>query len=298
MNDPHHQTVVYGVEAAAKHFGVTSRTIQVWIKKGCPGKSGKRYDLVAMTIWREQQPRNSDRGDPGPEAASDEEGKSSKKRYWGLRHERARALQRKMDYEKRAAEVMEVKEFAQQWRIREAFLKESIMIFAHGLSVFLRGYNQEREMEVKIREQVFELLRRWSTAPPGAEDHYKPSPPEPEAEPPGSKLFWEIEGRRWQALQRELDLKVQQDELREISEFQNFAVTRIMGFKQGLLAWSRALPPVLVQCGTQEARKEVILSQAQQLLDGYCRPFPSDWSIYSIDPPPDNESEAPGGRRR
>jgi hypothetical protein len=138
--DPPKATEVYGVEAVAKHFGVTVRTVQLWVKKGMP-KSGKRYDLVACEHWRRQQQERTDL-----KAEDREEGEN--KAFWTLREIKARAETKELELRKLQGELVELVEVEHLFANRAAVYKQSVL----GLEPFLLALLPDEERRAKAGE--------------------------------------------------------------------------------------------------------------------------------------------------
>jgi hypothetical protein len=142
--EPQKATEVYGVEAVAKHFGVTVRTIQLWVKQGMP-KSGKRYDLVACELWRRQRQESTGSGvEPGAEGQ--EEG--GDKAFWTRREIKARAETKELELRKLQGELVELVEVEQLFAGRAAVYKQSVL----GLEPFILALLPDEERRAKAGE--------------------------------------------------------------------------------------------------------------------------------------------------
>jgi phage terminase Nu1 subunit (DNA packaging protein) len=142
--EPQKATEVYGVEAVAKHLGVTVRTVQLWVKKGMP-KSGKRYDLVACELWhRQDQERAGSAEDPDAEAQ--EEGGS--KAFWTRREIKARAETKELELRQRQGELVELVEVEQLFATRAAVYKQAVL----GLEPFILALLPDEDRRVKAGE--------------------------------------------------------------------------------------------------------------------------------------------------
>ncbi len=142
--EPQKATDVYGVEAVARHFGVTVRTVQLWVKKGMP-KSGKRYDLVACELWRrgQQDPAN-------PDLDSDDEDQETggSKAFWTRREIKARAETKELELRQLQGELVEVVEVEQLFSARAAIYKQSVL----GLEPFILALLPDEERRTRAGE--------------------------------------------------------------------------------------------------------------------------------------------------
>jgi transposase-like protein len=156
--EPQKATEVYGVEAAAKHFGVKPRTIQLWVKKGMP-KSGKRYDLVACEHWRrQQQERSGSAPEPDAEGYEGADGTA----YWTRREIKARAKTKELELSQRQGKLVELVEVEQLFAGRAAIYKQSVL----GLEPFILALlpDEDRrgkagEVRRRLREAVENITR-------------------------------------------------------------------------------------------------------------------------------------------
>jgi len=169
--DRNKKTVVYGPEPVAKHFGVTVRTVQLWVKKGMP-KSGKYYDLVQCELWRQKQQEQeaSTSGDGDGEEAGES------KSYWSKREIKARAELKEMELRQRQGELIEAKNVEKFFVARIIAVKQGLLTLSRSLPPLLYGKN-EREMEAIISKKVRELLegfaRQQTIMPPRPIDRKK-----------------------------------------------------------------------------------------------------------------------------
>jgi hypothetical protein len=165
--EPPKATEVYGVEAVAKHFGVTVRTIQLWVKKGMP-KSGKRYDLVACELWRRQDQERAGSG-LEPDGGGQEE--VGGKAFWTGREIKARAETKELELRKLQGELVELVEVEQLFATRAAVYKQAVL----GLEPFILALLPDEDRRAKagevrrrLREAVENVTRplpkKFSTA--------------------------------------------------------------------------------------------------------------------------------------
>lgn len=120
--------------------------------------------------------------------------------------------------------------------------------------------------------EAWRRLKKGGRGPAAAGDPRGQGQPDLVAE--GDKDYWDMRQKRAQARQRELDLRRKQGELVERSEVEALFIARIMAVKQGLLNFSRGLPPQLIHC-REEREMEVIIARAiRELLESFSRPLP------------------------
>lgn len=146
-------TEVYGVEAVGRHFGVTPRTIQLWVKQGMP-KSGKRYDLVACELWRRQQQEGDGSvQDPGGEGQEEPDSKA----FWTRREIKARAETKELELRKLRGELVELVEVEQLFAGRAAIYKQAVL----GMEPFILALLPDEERRTKageVRRRLWEAV--------------------------------------------------------------------------------------------------------------------------------------------
>jgi len=90
----------------------------------------------------------------------------------------------------------------------------------------------------------------------------------------GDKDYWDMRGKKAQAQERELNLRRKQRELVARAEVEQLFIARIMAVKQGLLNFSRGLPPQLIHCKEEREMEVVIARAVRDLLESFSRPLP------------------------
>lgn len=146
---------VYGQEAIAKHFKVTSRTIQSWQRKGLPHR-GRVYDKVECEIWRRRQE------EAGAVAESEgSAGAEDTKAHWSKRETQARAQLKELELKKRGGELVPLADIEKMFINRIMAVKQGLLSLARSLPPSLVG-KDERGMEATINRSVKHLLTEFS----------------------------------------------------------------------------------------------------------------------------------------
>jgi len=167
--NPQKATVVYGVQTVADHFGVTTRTIQYWVKLGMP-KSGKSYDLVACTLWRRQQ---QDQAEKVVDPDSDDQETGGDKAFWTRREIKARAETKELELRKLQGELVELEEVEQLFAARAAIYKQSVL----GLEPFILALLPDEERRAKsgeVRRRLREAVENITRPLPEKFQYYNP----------------------------------------------------------------------------------------------------------------------------
>lgn len=157
-----------GVEAVAKHFGVTVRTVYRWQREGMPRLSQNRYDPLQIREWRERQrgilrpagpgyvdPKQMTFGDVGS-------GSGAGKDYQEERLKKAKADLAEMEVLQRRAELIPRGEVSKEIVQRHTGLRQGLLALQRALPPVLIHCQSEREMEVLLGEAFRELLAAWS----------------------------------------------------------------------------------------------------------------------------------------
>jgi phage terminase Nu1 subunit (DNA packaging protein) len=161
-----------GIEAVAKHFGVTVRTVYRWQREGMPRLSQNRYDPLQIKEWQERQrgilrpagpgwvdPKQMTFGDVGSKVGKD---------FHEERLKKAQADKAEMETAKLRAELAEVKLFYREFEIRITALKQGLLTVSRGLPPQLIHCKSEREMEIIIATAVHEFLKAFCRPLPAA----------------------------------------------------------------------------------------------------------------------------------
>jgi hypothetical protein len=88
------------------------------------------------------------------------------------------------------------------------------------------------------------------------------------------KDFWDKEGKKYQALVRQLEYRARLGELVERGEVEALFASRAMAFKVSMLGFARLLPPLLIYCANEREIEAVISRVARENLENICRPLP------------------------
>jgi hypothetical protein len=103
------------------------------------------------------------------------------------------------------------------------------------------------------------------------------------------KDFWDKEGKKYQALVRQLEYRTRLGELVERAEVESLFAARAMAFKISMLGFARVLPPLLIYC-TNEREIEAIISRvAREHLENICRPLPEKFGAQAASENLNNE---------
>ncbi len=157
-------TKVYGLEAVAKHFGVSLRQAQRWAKlPGFPKTENRWYSLVAIGMWREEQksaPKNAnDEGqDPDDDGVLPQPGT---KKFWELEDKKFQAQTRELEFRRRQGELVERQEVEQLFVARIVAVTQGLESLARALPPLLVN-KSEREMEPVIARQTRALREMFS----------------------------------------------------------------------------------------------------------------------------------------
>lgn len=95
------------------------------------------------------------------------------------------------------------------------------------------------------------------------------------------KDFWDKEGKKYQALVRQLEYRTRLGELVERNEVEALFAARAMAFKVSMLGFARALPALLTHCANEREMEAVINRVAREHLENICRPLPEKFGAQS-----------------
>src|SRR4030042_6057260 len=121
------------------------------------------------------------------------------------------------------------------------------------------------------------LIQSWLDQRQGVRGPGRPGPEEKKQwnlPPESGKDFWDKEGKKWQAQQRELDYRQRKGELVERKEVEALFVARVLEVTQGLEGLSRSLPPQLIHCRDEREMQVIISREVRALRERYARPLP------------------------
>jgi phage terminase Nu1 subunit (DNA packaging protein) len=161
-----------GIEAVAKHFEVTERTVYRWQREGMPRLSQNRYDPLQIQEWRERRrgilrPAGPGYVDPKQLTFGDV-GSGSGKDYHEERLKKAKADMAEMEVKTRRGELVPKQEIKNLFVARITAIKQAILTFSRGLPPQLIHCKTEREMEVILAAAAFELLAAFCRPLPAA----------------------------------------------------------------------------------------------------------------------------------
>jgi len=100
------------------------------------------------------------------------------------------------------------------------------------------------------------------------------------------KDFWDKEGKKYQALVRQLEYRARLGELVERGEVEALFAARAMAFKVSMLGFARLLPPLLIYCANEREIEAVISRVAAEHLENICRPLPEKFGIQAASEDP------------
>lgn len=95
------------------------------------------------------------------------------------------------------------------------------------------------------------------------------------------KDFWDKEGKKYQALVRQLEYRTRLGELIERAEVEALFAARAMAFKTSMLGFARVLPPLLMTCPHEREMEAVIGRIAREHLENICRPLPEKFGTQA-----------------
>jgi phage terminase Nu1 subunit (DNA packaging protein) len=167
-------TVVKGKKAVADHFGVSPRQVLNWEKAGMPTMEGRRYDLVAIGVWRDQKKGVMPLGRPPGHPADPRQPtlpESSGKDFEDARMKRARADLLELDLKQRRGELVPRVEVQQMFVARIMAVKQGLLSLPRALPPQLMVCQNEREMEPVISKAVRDLLEAFARPLPESIGH-------------------------------------------------------------------------------------------------------------------------------
>jgi hypothetical protein len=88
------------------------------------------------------------------------------------------------------------------------------------------------------------------------------------------KDFWDKEGKKYQALVRQLEYRARLGDLVEWAEVDAMWASRARAFRQSMLGFARMLPPLLIHCANEREMEEILDRVAREHLENICRPLP------------------------
>ncbi len=100
------------------------------------------------------------------------------------------------------------------------------------------------------------------------------------------KDFWDKEGKKYQALVRQLEYRARLGELVERGEVEALFAARAMAFKVSMLGFARLLPPLLIYCTNEREIEAVISRVAREHLENICRPLPEKFGTQAASEDP------------
>jgi phage terminase Nu1 subunit (DNA packaging protein) len=127
-------------------------------------------------------------------------------------------------------------------------------------------------------------IRRWLDEQQGVRGPGRPGEQElkqwnlPEE---SGKDFWDKEGKKYQALVRQLEYRTRLGELVERGEVEALFAARAMAFKTSMLGFARVLPPLLMTCANEREMEAVIDRLAREHLENICRPLPEKFGAQA-----------------
>ncbi len=106
------------------------------------------------------------------------------------------------------------------------------------------------------------------------------------------KDFWDKEGKKYQALVRQLEYRNRLGELVERAEVEALFAARAMAFKVSMLGFARVLPALLTHCANEREMETVINQVAREHLENICRPLPEKFGAQAANEDANNLLEA------
>jgi transposase len=153
--------MIYGIEAVAKHFQVSSRTIYKWIGKGFPHRNKKEFSRRACELWHYQQKEAGALAESAGPSPAGGEPAADLRAHWSKREIQARAELKEMEVARMRAELIPVKEVETRTVYKILACKNRLLSFSRSLPPLLVGKN-EREISAIVDEQVRQLLLAFS----------------------------------------------------------------------------------------------------------------------------------------
>jgi transposase len=153
--------MIYGIDAVAKHFEVSTRTIYKWIGKGFPNRNRKEFPRRDCELWHHQQKEAGSLAETDGQSPLTGEPAPGSKAHWSKRDIQARAEIRELELAKLRKELMPVKDFHSAHVARIVATQNGLRVLPRVLPPLLVG-KDEREMSVIIGERVNQILRAFS----------------------------------------------------------------------------------------------------------------------------------------
>ena len=100
------------------------------------------------------------------------------------------------------------------------------------------------------------------------------------------KDFWDKEGKKYQALVRQLEYRGRLGEIVERAEVEALFAARAMAFKVSMLSFARVLPPLLIYCTDEREIESIISRVAREHLENICRPLPEKFGTQAASEDP------------
>jgi len=135
----------------ARAFGVTTRTVQYWLRDGCP-RVGDNYDLLAVERWRlEQQERRQ--GTSAPDADS--------KEFWEKEYRKARTQLTELQLKQRTGELLSRDDVAAGRNQRILVIKRALLGLPARTIPALQGL-EPRQQETLLADRIEEIIKEFA----------------------------------------------------------------------------------------------------------------------------------------
>ena len=135
----------------ARAFGVTTRTVQNWIREGCP-KAGENYDLLAIERWhKEQQERRQ--GTSPPEEDS--------KEHWEKEYRRVRTELSELQLKQAQGELLSKADVAAGRNQRILVAKRAFLGLPERIVPALQGLKPRQQVQL-LKDRLEEIIKEFA----------------------------------------------------------------------------------------------------------------------------------------
>lgn len=157
--------ILLNTKHTADFFGVSTRTLTDWVRRGAPKVSRGWWNLRELMTWLGMVPVADDESQASPEA---------RKLLADAEYRELRASRERMKLESLATQLMHRKSIAEEWSLRVNALRSSLKDLAKKIRGKIPDPKTERDIIQALEVEFEELLNQYA----------RPSKYTPKNEPP------------------------------------------------------------------------------------------------------------------
>ena len=138
------EKVVSSIKQVAKTFGVSTRTVDYWIRDGMPKTADGSYDIAAIHHWR-------------IERLSKNKGHQSEADYFDIQYRKVKYELAKLDLQERTGELISLKKVQEDLGNEILIIKQKFLALPQQVACLLKGL-EEVEIQKILYSKLAEII--------------------------------------------------------------------------------------------------------------------------------------------